>query len=287
MRAKVRDTEIYFDVDGSGLVVDAMGLHEHPIAFLLNGGPGIDHTGLKPAFGRFADRLQLVYHDYRGHGRSAAGDVRTYTLDEHVEDLEALRRHLGAGPIVSIGTSYGGEVAMAHAARYPDAVSRLILIAAISHGGNVARAKENVRARGTPEQVIQCDRFFAGEIDSLEKIRTFLRVMTPLYTTQPVDPAVMAIALEHMPVYPEAFHRAHGPDGFQRSVDLRPELKNITARTLIIAGRHDPMCPPDFSEEIQRLIPGSELQIFEFSSHLVPSDEPQRFHDVMVDFLVR
>lgn len=285
MRAKIRDTEIYFDVDGAGLVVDGKGIHQRLTAFLLNGGPGIDHTGLKGSFGRFAERMQLVYHDYRGHGRSAKGDPLGYTLDEHVEDLEALRQHLGVDPMVSIGTSYGGEVAMAHAARYPDAVSHLILIAAISHGGNVARAKENVRSRGTPEQVAQCDQFFAGAVDSLEKIRNFLRVMMPLYTTQAVDPAAAAVALEHLPVYPEAFHRAHGPTGFQRTVDLRPELKNITAPTLVIAGRHDPMCPPEFSEEIHRLIPGSDLRIFESSSHLVATDEPKRFYDVVVGFL--
>ncbi len=63
--------------------------------------------------------MQVVYFDHRGQGRSARGDVARYTLDENVEDMEALREHLGLGPIVSIGTSYGGMVAMAHAARYP------------------------------------------------------------------------------------------------------------------------------------------------------------------------
>lgn len=286
MRAKIRDTELYFDVDGAGLVIDATGVHERLTAFPLNGGPGIDHIGLRGSLEPFSAHLQIVYHDYRGHGRSAKGDPHSYTLDEHVEDLEALRRHLGVGPIVSIGNSYGGEVAMAHAARYPDAVSHLVLVATASHGGNSARAKENVRARGTAEQIDQCDRFFAGEIDTLEKIRAFLKVMSPLYTTQPVDPAAMAAALEHTTFYPDAFNRAHGPSGFQRSVDLRPELKNITAPTLILAGRHDPMCPPDFSEEIHALIPGSDLHIFESSSHLIASDEPERFYDVITNFVV-
>lgn len=285
MRAKIRDTELYFDVDGLGLVIDGNGAREHRPAFLLNGGPGIDHTGMKMGFGRFSDRLQLIYHDYRGHGRSAAGDPARYTLDEHVEDLEALRRHLGTGPIVSVGVSYGGEVAMAHAARYPDAVSHLVIITAVAHGGNAARATENVRARGTPEQVEQCELFYAGEVASLDRIRRFLTVMTPLYTMHSIDTAAAAYLAERTPISLDGWRSAHARGGFQQAVDLRPELGRITARTLVIAGRHDPMCPPDFSEEIHRLIPGSKLQIFESSSHLVAMDEPQRFHDALSAFL--
>jgi hypothetical protein len=48
MRAKVRDTEIYFDVEGAGLVPEGATMHERPVAFLIHGGPGADHTGFKP-----------------------------------------------------------------------------------------------------------------------------------------------------------------------------------------------------------------------------------------------
>ena len=123
MRAKVRDTEIYFDIEGAGLVPDGNRMVERPVAFLVHGGPGGDHSGFKPALSPLADRMQLVYFDHRGHSRFARGDPATYTLDENVEDMEALRRYLGFGPIVSIGMSHGGRVAMAHAARHPEAVS--------------------------------------------------------------------------------------------------------------------------------------------------------------------
>src|SRR5882757_10841296 len=145
MRAKVRGTEIYFDVEGMGLVPDGDVMRERPTAFLIHGGPGSDHTGFKPAFTPLSSRLQLVYFDHRGHGRSAKSDPDTYTLDENVDDMEALRQHLGLGPIVSIGTSYGGMVAMAHAIRYPDSVSHLVLIVTAAHSGFIARAKAIVR----------------------------------------------------------------------------------------------------------------------------------------------
>jgi proline iminopeptidase len=47
--------------------------------------------------------------------------------------MEALRRYLGLGAIVSIGSSYGGRVALAHAARYPACVARLIVIVTVSN----------------------------------------------------------------------------------------------------------------------------------------------------------
>ena len=140
MRAKIRDTEIYFDVEGAGLVPDGEHMRERPAAFILHGGPGGDHTGFKPVFSPLAEHMQLVYLDHRGQGRSARGDVSRYTLDETVEDLEALRLHLGTGPMVSVGTSYGGMVAMAHAARYPASVLQLVLIVTAAHAGFNRRA---------------------------------------------------------------------------------------------------------------------------------------------------
>src|SRR5687767_3952693 len=137
MRARIRNTEIFFDIDGAALVVDGPCMRERPTAFLVHGGPGSDHTGLKARYGRLAERMQLVYFDHRGNGRSARDNPQKFTLDEHVEDMEALRRYLGLGTIVSCGTSYGGMVAMAHAARYPQSVSHLILIATVSHAGYI------------------------------------------------------------------------------------------------------------------------------------------------------
>src|SRR5438477_4612270 len=162
MRARIRDTEIYFDIDGAGLVPDGARMRERPVAFVVHGGPGGDHSSFKPVLAPLAERMQLVYFDHRGQGRSARGDPAAYTLDENVEEMEALRRHLGLGPIVSIGTSYGGMVALAHAARYPAAVSHLVLVVTASHSGFNARAREIVAARGTAEQKAVCLTLWAG-----------------------------------------------------------------------------------------------------------------------------
>ena len=285
MRAPIRDTEIFFDVDGASLVPDGTYMRERPTAFLIHGGPGSDHTALKARYGKLAEKMQLVYFDQRGQGRSGRGNPEKYMLDENVEDLEALRRYLGLGPIVSIGTSYGGMVAMAHAARHPDSVSHLILVVTAAHAGHIERAKAIVAERGTAEQIAMCDEVFSGRINTQEKLRHYFEVMGPLYARRD-DPALSKFGLERAILSPEALNRAIGPGGFQRTLDLRPELGAITAPTLILAGRHDWIAAPEFSEEIHRHIPGSDLRIFEESAHSIGGDEPQRFLDVVAGFVV-
>lgn len=273
MRAALRGTEIYFDVEGVGLVPDGDGLREKPAAMLIHGGPGGDHSGFKPAFSPLSDAMQLIYFDHRGQGRSARGDPATYTLEENVEDMEALRRHLGLGPVVSIGTSYGGMVAMAHAIRYPRSVSHLILIVTAAHGGFIARAREIVRERGTNEQQQALAMLLAGDLDTPDRMRTYYAVMGPLYARS-YDPKNAGAISGRGTYSPEALNAAFAPGGFLHSYDLRPGLGRITAPALILAGRHDWICAPEFSEEIHRLMPGSVLRIFENSSHSMRLDEP-------------
>lgn len=284
MRARIRDTEIFFDVDGAGLVAEGTQVRERPTVFVVPGGPGVDHVGAKARYEPLTRKAQIVFFDHRGHGRSARGDSASYTLDNNVEDMEALRQYLGLGPIVSIGNSYGGIVAMAHAARYPASVSHLIVGATVAHKGYVARAKQLVAERGTAEQITQCNELFAGRLDTAEKMRGYFEVMGSLYSRR--HDAQSGVGLGPTTLTPEALNRAHGPDGFLRAFDLRPELASITARTLILAGRYDWIAPPEFAEEIYRFIPNSDLRIFEDSGHTISRDEPQRYIDVIAGFLV-
>ena len=284
MRAAVCGTELFFDIEGAGLVPDGAALREKRPALVIHGGPGGDHSGFKPAFTPLSEHLQLVYFDHRGQGRSARGDPALYTLDQNVEDMEALRRHLGLGPVVSIGTSYGGMVGMAHAARYPEAVSHLVLVVTAAHAGFIARAAEIVRERGTPAQQRVCETLWAGGFETPEALQAYYAVMGPLYSRRFDETQAGAVRGRSTPS-PEPLNRAFGPDGFLRRMDLRPELGRITAPTLILAGRHDWICAPEFSEEIHALLPGSRLRIFEDSSHSVRVDAPEAMRDEILSFL--
>ena len=284
MLAEVRDTTLYFDVEGAGLVPDGPVMRERPVAMVLHGGPGGDHTGFKPAMSPLIDTMQLVYFDHRGQGRSGRGDQTRYTLDENVADMEALRRHLGLGPVVSIGTSYGGMVAMAHAARHSGSVSKLILIVTAAHGGFIPRAERFIRDHGTAEQQRVCEWLWNGSFQDAGQMAEYYTVMGPLYSRR-YDPDA-ALAVRGRASYsPEPLNRAFGPGGVLRSFDLRPELGRITVPTLILAGQHDWICPPEFSAEIHELIPGSALRVFGESSHSVRADEPEALNAAIRSFV--
>jgi proline iminopeptidase len=283
MKAKIRGTEIFFDVEGASIVVEDNLIREQPVAFLLHGGPGGDHTSYKPLFSRLADRFQLVYIDHRGQGRSARGDSSNYTLYNNIEDIEALRTYLGLEQIIVIGGSYGGMVALSYAARYPHAVSHLIAYATVASYEFLAKAQQTLQEIGTPAQIEIAQRLWDGDFRSNDELKTYFELLNPLYsyrtksTSQPtdnVDGRILAY---------KATNQAFG--GFLRSYDIRSELPKIVAPTLILAGRHDWICAPEFSEEIARLVPNAQLQIFEESGHLLRVDEPERLIDSIAQFI--
>jgi len=280
MRAKVRDTELYFDVEGSALVPDGVEMREKPVLFVVPGGPGGDHSGFKPSFSALTDKAQLVYLDHRGTGRSAPGPRETYTLDDHVEDLEALRQHLGLDRIGLLGVSYGGMVALAYATRYDHNLSHLILVVTAPDHRFIDRAQAILAERGTPEQQKTAERLWAGEFESAEQMREYFEVLGPMYS-RTFD---LSKERERRCIFsPDAINAAYG--GFLRSYDVRDELHKITAPTLVIGARHDWITAPEFSTEIAQRIPGSDLRIFENSGHNVYTDECDAFIDVVRGFL--
>lgn len=289
MLAAIRDTEIFFEIVGSALEAAGSELRHRPIAFVSHGGPGADHSIMRPGMDPLSEYSQVVFWDHRGQGRSARGDIAKYTLDENVEDMEALRIHLGVEKIVSVGTSYGGMVAMAHAARYPHSVSRLLLIVTAAHAGFNKRAQEIVAERGNSAEQAITRKLWAGELTTEDAMREYFRKTWGLYSTT-FDESKRTKneeALARCILSPDALNRAFAPGGFLLTYDLRPELSKITAPTMILAGRHDWICAPEFSEEIHKLIPASELKIFEKSSHSIRGDEPEEFHRTVKEFITR
>ncbi len=72
----------------------------------------------------------MVYYDQRGSGRSERPWSGGYSLERLVEDVEALRRELGAPSVALIGHSFGGTLALEYAAKYPERGSRMVLVGA-------------------------------------------------------------------------------------------------------------------------------------------------------------
>lgn len=283
MRAKIRETEIFFDVEGAGLVPDGPRMQEKPVAFLVHGGPGADHTSFKPTFSPLSRKMQLVYFDHRGQGRSARGDRASYTLENNVEDMEALRQYLGLGQIVAIGASYGGMVALTYASRYPEHVSHLIAIVTAADARFLDRAKQILAERGTEAQQAIAQHLWHGTFRDEAHLQEYFQVMGSMYSLTH-DPNAPNNSWKRAILSADAINAAFG--GFLQTYDIRDQLPQITAPTLILAGRHDWICPPEFSEDLAKRIPNSDLRIFEHSGHAIRADEPEALLDAIAGFIV-
>jgi proline iminopeptidase len=110
--------EIYFEVSGNPKGAPVLMVH---------GGPG---GGSNPTMRRFHDpaRYRIILFDQRGCGRSLpnASLVNNTTWDL-LDDMEALRRHLGVDRWQLMGGSWGATLALAYAEHYPERVAQLIL----------------------------------------------------------------------------------------------------------------------------------------------------------------
>jgi proline iminopeptidase len=98
----------------------------HPVVF-LHGGPG---AGASADHRRFFDprSYRIVILDQRGAGRSTPlGDIKDNTTPALIDDLEALRTHLGIDRWQVFGGSWGSTLALAYAQAHPERVTALVL----------------------------------------------------------------------------------------------------------------------------------------------------------------
>lgn len=97
----------------------------------VHGGPGLSLDAMA-AFDRLqgADR-RVVRYDQRGSGDSTAPDDGDFGLAAQVEDLDEVRRAVGAERIELVGQSWGGAVVAAYAAIHPEHVEAIVLIGAV------------------------------------------------------------------------------------------------------------------------------------------------------------
>ncbi|MEC8666101.1 MAG: prolyl aminopeptidase [Pseudomonadota bacterium] len=94
---------------------------------LLHGGPG---AGSTPAHRRFFDPdfYRIIIFDQRGAGRSAPlGCLEDNTLENLIQDIEALRKRMGVERWHLFGGSWGSTLALAYAQTHPERCISLIM----------------------------------------------------------------------------------------------------------------------------------------------------------------
>src|SRR6204780_4646493 len=120
-------------VDAHGVLIYYTTIGRGAPLVIVHGGPGASHDYFLPYLLPLARHNKLIFIDERGSGRSEKlEDPRGYTVENMVEDVEAVRQGLGLGKIALLGHSYGGVLAQAYALKYQRNLTQLILCSTFS-----------------------------------------------------------------------------------------------------------------------------------------------------------
>jgi pimeloyl-ACP methyl ester carboxylesterase len=245
-----------------------------PTVVLLHGYT-LDRTYWQPQVDALRGRYRVLVPDLRGFGDSALGEVDFNSSTVMADDVRTLLDTLGLSePIVLVGLSMGGSVAMTFADRYPERLRALVLA--------------DTRAEPYDEQDRQGRLAVADQVEREQSTRAAREAIYPLLMAPAgyQDPALVAhvqrMAARPTPAAIVATMRATAV-----RPDFRPLLGKIACPTLVIVGEHDALTPPDAARVIQQSIPGAELAIIPGIGHLSNLEAPEAFNRVLLDFLER
>jgi proline iminopeptidase len=275
----INGARLFFDTLGSSLAVEPDRMTERPALVVLHGGPGFDHSLMRPFFDRFADTHQVIYLDHRGNGRSG-GQPETWRLAQWGDDIAAFCDELGLTRPVVLGLSFGGMAAMAYATRHPEQPSKLILSSTAARM-HLDATYEMMAKLGDADAARIAEQFWSNP--SAEGAAEYMAKCMPLYnpTSDPANAAARARAIMRLEVM---FHFVTGE---QRTMDFTADLAQIACPTLVLAGALDPITPLVCAQEIAGALPPrlARLEVFEDAGHGVHRDQPERAEAVLRAFL--
>jgi len=255
-------------VNGAQLEFQIAGPDDAPLIVVLHGGRGIgDHRTEFGAFRPLTDRYRLVGFDQRGCGRSSL--TPPFTFDQLADDVEGVRQAFaGDAPMILIGGSFGGMIALTYALKYPKGLSRLILRGtAPSHDlEHEAIANFEARLHKAPNaSMSMINKLFSDRIIDDIELQLIWFALQPLYYEQ-FDADGALEATRRLSCHAETHNALYrNKDRY----DVRPRLGDIDVPTLAVVGSEDWICPPSQSMEICAGIPNAELFVVEGCNHAV------------------
>ena len=198
---------------------------------------------------------RVVIPDLPGFGEASKPDTATYTIAEQVERLRQFARGLGIERAHLGGSSMGGFIATAWAAKYPDEVASLWLL---DPGGTAAAYDSELRR------------------EYLKSGKILLVARTP-----DEHAAVRAIAMARQPFLPYSFKKVLSERAaanyalhsaifrqMNREAPLESFVKDLAAPALIVWGAEDRVLSPKGAEAMRALLPNSRVVIMPGIGHL-------------------
>ncbi len=288
-------------VDANGVMIYYKILGRGEPLMIVHGGPGASHDYFLPYLLPLARHNKLIFIDERGSGRSQKlEDPSGYTIENMVEDVEAVRQALGLGNISLLGHSYGGALAQAYALKYQRNLSHLILGSTWSSTKALNEVFVRMKEKMSPDlrehiDKLEADGLFGHGKDYRKNRYTdeymiaawgegyfpYLYQNRPDPNYDPVDNGKMSWDL-----YREMWG-SHGEfiiDGNLKSVEYNDRLSSIKVPTLILVGDHDES-DPALARAMHEKIVGSKLVIFPRAGHMTFVDQPVMFIKTVEEFL--
>ncbi|WP_069883867.1 proline iminopeptidase-family hydrolase [Streptomyces luteocolor] len=265
-----------------------------PAVVAVHGGPGSTHDYLLPLARLAEDGWPVVHYDQLGNGGSThlpdkGADFWTVELFE--KELDNLVRKLGiADDYVLYGQSWGGPLCARHAMGRPPGLRGLVVANAPASYPIWLQEMARLRADLPPDVQETLRRHEAAGTYETQEYLAAMRVFYDRHVCR-VQPWPRDFLSSFMEIYndPTVYYTMNGPTEFHvigtlKDWSIVDELDAIETPTLIVSGRHD-----EATETVVRpykdRIRGARWEIFEESSHLPHLEEPERFREVLTDFL--
>ncbi|MFC1785028.1 alpha/beta fold hydrolase [Candidatus Neomarinimicrobiota bacterium] len=255
---QVKNGELYYEVKGQG---------KETIVFIHD---GLVHGEIwENQFLVFADNFRVIRYDRRGYGRSKKPEEKY----SNIEDLRAVFDYLDINKAIVFGMSAGGGLAIDFTLKYPEKISKLILVGAVVSGFSYSN---HMLSRG--------GRLTAEDYANQEKLLEYIVKEDP-YEIAPKNKEAREKLWEIMK------DNTHNIDSSKDRLAEQPErpavkvLSEIKVPTLIIVGEHD--IPDVFvhAGAIESGIKYSQKVIINNAGHLVPYEQPNIFNEQVFKFL--
>jgi 3-oxoadipate enol-lactonase len=259
----------FIETPSATLFVTEAGPADRP-AILFANSLGTTHRMWDAVVEELAPDFRCIRFDTRGHGASRRKNADAFEIADLAGDVIAILDNLGLERVHVAGLSLGGMTGQVLAARYPQRVASLTLMATTAH---------------MPPAQGWLDRAALVRKECMKAIleATLPRWFTPGYLAAH-PPAIDRIARDFV---------ANDADGYAACceaiarMDLRALLPNIKTQTLVIAGKQDPATPVAMSEFLCAQIPKARLAVLDPAAHLLAVEQPASVARMLADHVAR
>ncbi|MED0906467.1 proline iminopeptidase [Bacillus cereus] len=260
---------------------------------IVHGGPGGNHYVFERTLGmKLEEYLTVVYYEQRGCGRSEAPqDDNDYSINTLAEDLEELRKRLNINKVNLLGYSFGGQLCLEYALKYPETVEKMVLQAPLLDDyDEVYRVQIEGFLKVTEGKMKE-------QISIISKLEISLKERNNqvwnIVDTEIVDRLLFKnqeFAKLNRTLWEESHLSNTGKMSkvifeTQSIVPLIERINGLEQDTCVIVGAYDYNTGVEMSKRITSHMKNSKLIIFENSAHFPDIEETDNVCEAIIEFL--